>query len=248
MTLSLAWINTLFFVAIRVGTLFLLTPIQAIRDLPMPVRLLLTLAFSLILMPTLHSQSTDELDWLIGGVCEWANGLILATAVFLCFAIFQLAGHLIESEMGLNSLSAFNPSEQHQETVSSQWLSLLAVLFFFGIDGHVWLFKGLAFSFTLIPPGNISWFSGFSPLVKLFGLMFSMSFIMASPVLLAMLLMDWCAAVLTRNMPQVNPYFLVLPFKIILGLMLLALQTSVLKPLMQSAFLSLFQTWQEVLS
>ncbi len=248
MTLSISWITILLFICIRIGTVLLLTPIQAIHNLPIHARLLFVFSLSILITQGLPSLTpTNELTLLIGSLCEFINGLILATSIYACFAIFQIAGQLIESSVGLNTLAIFNPSAHQQEALSSHLLSLLAVLFFFGMDGHLWLFKGLYYSFLLIPPGSIKIFSHWTPVLKQCGLMFSISFMIASPIVLALVAIDLCGGIVTRNMPQISPYFLTLPIKIILGFVLFGLILDYFNPIAQGAFISLFAAWQEVM-
>ncbi|CEG57433.1 flagellar biosynthetic protein FliR [Legionella fallonii] len=249
MTLSLPWITSLFFIAIRLGTVLLFTPIQAIRQLPIPTRLIVTFTFSLLMVNYAPQQSiSNNSAILISSLAELSNGLILATSLYAAFAVFQIAGQLIDNEIGLNSLAVFNPGEHHQESFSSQFLSMLAVLFFFSMDGHLWLFKGLAYSFTIIPPGSLVLFAGFTPVIKQFGFTFAFAFTIASPIIVALLAVDLCGAVITRNMPQINTYFLIIPIKILLGLLLLVLMLNYMSPLANTVFERCFHSWQEFMS
>ncbi|MFI4963282.1 MAG: flagellar biosynthetic protein FliR [Legionellales bacterium] len=249
MTLSLPWLNTLFFIVIRLGTLLLFTPIQAISKLPIQTRLVFIFALGLLLANHQPSvQDNDTTNLLLGALAEFSNGLILASSIYAAFAVFQIAGQIIDNETGFNSIALFNPSEHSQESLSSHLLSMLAVLFFFGLDGHIWLFKGLTYSFVLIPPGSLTLFSGFTPVVKQFGFMFSIAFMIASPIVLTLLIIDLCGALVTRNMPQVSTYFLTLPIKILLGLFLFSMTLNYFTPISNAVFERCFQTWQEVMS
>lgn len=249
MTLSAPLLSNLFFVVIRLGTVLLFTPIQAIKLLPIQARLMLIFVLSLIFIEYLPNPvEMDNTRLVIGALAECCNGLILATSLYAVFAVFQIAGQLLDDQMGLNSIAIFNPSEHSAEPLSSHLLSMLAVLFFFGTDGHLWLFKALAHSFTIIPAGSISLFMGFTPIIKQFGFMFSMAFMIASPIVLALLIIDLCGGVLTRNMPQINTWFLTLPIKIMLGLFLFSLMIDYLLPQSNAVFEHLFQTWGVVLS
>lgn len=250
MTLSLLWLSDLFFISIRLGTVFLFTPIQAIRYLPIHARLLFIFTLSMFLANYVPSSPSilSNNAILLGGLAEFANGLILATSLYAAFALFQIAGQLIDNQTGFNATAIFNPSEHYQEALTSHLLSMLAILFFFSLDGHQWLFKGLAFSFAIIPPGTLTLFSGFIPVTKQFSFMFSMAFIIASPIILALLAVELCGALITRNMPQVSTYFLTLPIKIILGLFLLFMMMSYIAPITNTVFAQCFQSWQELMS
>ena len=248
MTLSLPWINHLFFIAIRLSAVLLFTPIQAIRQLPIHIRLLLVFIFSILFIGNTPNTALNNNHLLISGLVEFANGLILATSLYAAFAVFQIAGQIIDTQMGLNSLLLFKPDEHGQESVTGHLLSMLALLFFFSIDGHLWLFKGLCFSFTIIPPGTLSLFAGISPVLKQFSFMFSLSLMIASPIIIALVTLECASAILTRNIPQMNSYFFVLPLKIILGFIILILMLEYMNPLAQLAFESCFSTWQELMS
>lgn len=249
MTLSLPWITNLFFIAIRLGMVLLFTPIQAIRQLPIPTRLILIFAFSMLIANyTPYLQFIDNHTILISSIVELSNGLILAASIYAVFAVFQIAGQLIDNEMGLNALAVFNPGEHHQEPFSSQFLSMLAVLFFLGLNGHLWLFKGLAYSFTIIPPGSIALFPGFAPVIKQFSFTFTLAFMIASPIIVALLAIDLCGAVITRNMPQINTYFLIIPIKIFLGLILFIFMLNYISSPLNTVFEYCFRAWQEFMS
>lgn len=249
MTLSLPWLSELFCITIRIGTVLLFTPIQAIRQLPIHLRLLLIFIFSFLLLQQIPAViQPDTNRTLLAGIAEFSNGLILSSSLYAAFAVFQIAGQIIDNETGLNSLALFNPAEHSQEPLSSHLLSMLAVLFFFGLDGHLWLFKGLAYSFVIIPPGSLTLFAGFTPVIKQFGLMFSLALMIASPIIIALLVIDLCGAVITRNMPQISTYFITLPIKILLGFIILAMMLNYFTPIANKVFDHCFQTWQAVMS
>ncbi|CAM2804771.1 flagellar biosynthetic protein FliR [Legionella worsleiensis] len=249
MTLSVAWLTQLLLITIRLGTVLLFTPIQAIRQLPITIRLLLLFSISVLMTSNLKEYASfDESKLILGGIAEFANGVILASGLFAAFAVFQIAGQLIDNETGLNSLALFNPAEHSQDPLSSRLISMLAVLFFFNLDAHLLLLKGLSYSFIIIPPGTIALFPGFTPVIKQFGFMFTVGFMIASPVILALLAIDLFGGLITRNIPQINTYFLILPLKICLGLFLLSLMLGSLYPIVNEVFELCFQTWQELMS
>lgn len=249
MTLSISWLTSFMYITIRLGALIMLSPIGAIRNLPVHVRLLFLFSISALMNQIIGVYPAyDEMRLLIGALCEAANGLILCTSLYVCFSLFQMAGQLIENQIGLNTLAVFNPQAHQQEAVTSHLFSLLGVILFFGIDGHLWLFKGLAYSFMIIPPGTIELFRHPEALIQQFTLMFSMSVMLASPIIAVLLIIDLCGGIITRNMPQISPYFLTLPVKILLGFLLLGFTLDYLNPLSQQAFNLLFTTWKELMA
>lgn len=247
MNLSLPWINTLVLISIRLSTVLLFSPIQAIRLAPIHARVLLVFIFALVFINYLPIPETSS-SLFPGALLECANGIILSASLCACFAVFQIAGQIIDNQIGFNSIVLFNPAAHSQESLSSRLLSMLAVLFFFGVDGHLWLFKGLNHSFMLIPPGSLKLFSGFTPVIKQFAFMFSMAFMIASPIVLILLVIDLSCALITRTMPQLSTYFLSIPIKIILGLVVLHLILNYFARNSITVFSHCFEAWQELLS
>lgn len=78
--------------------------------------------------------------------------------------------------------------------------------------------------------------------------MFSMAVLLAGPIVLTLMIIDFSSAILTRNMPQVNTYFLTLPIKITLGLFMFSLLMNDINPFMQKVFQAYFQLMTEVMS
>jgi len=250
MTFRAAPLSTLFLVAIRLGTVLLFSPIEAIRLLPIHTRLFLVLIVSLLVVANVSfpSSANNELSLLLSGVAEFCNGLILSLSLYACFAVFQIAGQLLDTQMGFNSLAILNPSDHSHEPLSSRLLLMLAVLFFFALEGHHKLLQGLTLSFKIIAPGEIALFKGFSPIIQQFSFMFSLALLIASPVLVSLLIIDISAAVLTRNMPQISTYFLTLPIKILLGLFIFGLLLNYVSPLIEKAFQMCFHSMNLVMS
>ncbi len=246
MTISFPWLISALFIAIRLSMVVLFTPIHALRQVPIHVRLLFIICLSIILVSNLATIASDDSRLLLRCLAEFTNGLLLSLCLFALFSIYHIAGQLIDNQIGFNSIVLFNPHEHSQESLSARLLTMLAVLFFFTSNSHVWLFKGLSYSFQIIPPGGLNVFQGLTPIIKLFGLMFSLSLVLASPLIITLLSVDFCSALLTRTMPQINAYFFSLPAKIIFGLILLIVLLPYFSTLTQSFTDYWLHSWQEV--
>lgn len=246
MTLSLAWVTQLLFIAIRLSAVFIFTPIQAIRQLSIHTRLLFIFTFSLLFISSYSNIKPDYL--FLRCLSEFTNGLLLALGVQALFSIFQMTGQLMDNQLGLNSLVFFKPDEHGQESLSARLLTMLGLLIFFGSNSYLWFFKGLHYSFVVIPPGTLMLFEGFNSIIKEFAFMFSLSFIIASPLVICLITVDVCGALITRTMPQLNSYFFTLPLKIILGLIIFSSLLSYFTPITDRLFNQFFLSWQELMA
>ena len=246
MTLSLPWLQHLLFIATRLSVLFLFTPMQVIRNAPIQIRILIIFSLSSLLL--INSSVSPSENMLLSCTAEFINGLFLALSISVFFTVYQIAGQLIDNQLGINSLAFFKPDEPGQDSLSARLLSMLAVVFFFSSNSHLWFFKGLTYSFIIIPPGTLTLFSGFMPVLKQFSFMFYMAFLIASPLVISLLSLDFCFALVTRNMPYLNSYFFTLPLKIVLGLIIVILLLPYLNSVNEMMLEHCLQTWQELMS
>lgn len=240
-----------FFIVIRLGVVFLFSPIEAFRLLPIHGRLLLVFALSLLIanyLPSISIDPSNHSELVIKGCFEACNGLILSLMVYLTFAIFQIAGQLIDTQMGLNAVAILNPIEHTYDPLSARLLMMLAVLFFFALNGHHQLLQALLFSFKLITPGQFILFDGFKPIVQQTAFMFSFGLMLSAPIIASLLMIDISSAILTRNMPQISSYFLTLPIKILLGLAMFGFLLDHINPMMEKAFQRCFHTFMEMMA
>ena len=249
-TIAVAPLTTTFLVAIRLCTVLLLSPIEALRVVPIHARLLFVLILSALIASHLNikTESYSEIALAIAGLSEFCNGLILSLTLYAAFGVFQIAGELMDAQMGLNSQAIFNPTDHSHEPLSARLLMMLAVLYFFAVGGHFKLMQGLVFSFMIIPPGQLDLLNGYIPVIQQCSMLFSLSIMMASPVVIGLLIIDISAAILNRNMPQISTYFLTLPIKIMLGLIIFKMLLTYNNPAIDYVFSSCFQSWKAVMA
>jgi len=251
LSLDLNWIATVLLSSIRVGILFLMTPLLALGALPVNVRVLFVLALSAVLIAG-AATPIGTIDLSVAGLaaaaaCEVVLGGLLAFGLFAGFAAFQLAGRLLDLQLGLGVAVLFDPTTRSQAPLLGTLLFMVAVMFFFQIDGHHLVLRGLAYSLERIPPGTPMREIDFGALVAMFGAMFAFAAAISAPVVFVLLLADAALSIMARSMPQMNVFFAGLPLKILLGLLTLALSVPLMAPVAQKVFQSIFGYWQRVL-
>ena len=86
LVIDMGWIATVWLVAIRIGTIFLLTPLFALGGVPVRVRVLFVLALSLTLVTAIAPATTAVLNTpgglFIAAISEVVIGGLLAFGVF----------------------------------------------------------------------------------------------------------------------------------------------------------------------
>ena len=203
-----------------------LTPLFSAFAMPMLARLMfvLMLASLVVGLPgTVPAEMSVSLAYLAPALAREAGlGLMLSLGVHASFATFAIAGRLIDTQLGFTLGAVLDPVSKGHAAVVSSGLSLLAVVLFFVTDVHQLVFTGYFRTFDLLPLGRPWLIDGWYPVVVAAGGMFSMGFVIAAPVVVALLLADVVVAVVARNLPQMNLLFLSIPLKVLLGLSVMA--------------------------
>jgi flagellar biosynthetic protein FliR len=246
------WMLAVFCTAIRLGVLLLLSPVFASLGGLVTVRVLLTLSLSVLLVSGLHTALpaavTDIVPLVLLALAELVTGLTLAFGVFAAFGAFALAGKILDVQSGLGLGSVYDPVTRGGAPMFATMLNMLAVVVFFGLDAHHALLRGFAFSLQQVPPGSGFRAVDVEPVLRQFGLMFSLGVALIIPVMLCLLLTETGLAVVSRVLPQMNVFVVGVPAKIVVGLVLFAMMVGTLQPMMGRIFGAIFIYWEQVLT
>jgi flagellar biosynthetic protein FliR len=229
----------------------MLTPLMTLLKAPAVVRLMITLALGATLAAGLPVESRAQLGdastMAIGALSEVLLGALLAFGLHAAFGALQLAGRLIDLQIGFGVGGVFDPATHGQSSALAMGLQWAGVIVFFALDGHHALLRGVAYSLEHVRPGAPFFGYAMDEVVRMFGLVFSLGVVVGAPVIAALLMLEAGLAVVSKSLPQMNVYFVSLPLKIFLGLGLLALAMRQFAPLMGRGYLSVFEFWQKVL-
>ena len=248
-TIHVPLVITVFLVFIRFSTLMLMSPLFAIAQVPVQIRVFLLLFLSLILTLSLGlslpvaSLSFPQLIYY--GLFELVIGAAMAFGLFAAFAAFSFGGRILDFQMGFGVASLIDPATDQQAPLMGTFLNMLGVMVFFLVDGHHLVLKGLAYSLSQYPPGHLVQFT-LGTIVTQFGAMFVYAIMLVAPVVFTILMIDVAMAVAARTMPQVNMFIVMLPLKILVGLVVLMLSLVYLLPLMKKIYSSVFIYWQQL--
>jgi flagellar biosynthetic protein FliR len=230
---------TFFAVLVRYSVLIALMPIVGDRAVPVPVKILLSLAVSMALFPALVSRGQIQpgaaVGWgatpsgiifTVGG--EAVFGLLLSFVARLAFDTVTFGGNLVGTFMGLATASTYDPHQETQTQVVSQFQLALATLIFLAVDGHHLMLRAALDSYRVVGLGGTLGGLGQSVsqrLVEITGQVIRFGIQFAAPVAISMFAVNVAFGVVAKSMPQLN--VLVLSFAagslVCLGVLFLSL-------------------------
>ncbi len=256
LNIDIAWLVTVMLVFLRLGVLFVVSPIFSSLGGLVTIRVLFSLALSVMLVVGLKlplvaapvAQGGLNVVWLaLAAGSELVLGASMAFGVFAAFGAFSVAGKLLDIQTGLGMGNVYDPVTRTGSPLFATLLNLVAVAVFFGLDAHHAFIRGIAFSLQEVAPGRGLSELSLEPVLRQFGLTFSLGVALMIPVLLSLLLVEVGLAVISRTLPQMNILVVGIPIKIIAGVSIFAISIGTIGTVMGKIFTSIFAFWMQIL-
>jgi flagellar biosynthetic protein FliR len=211
----------------RVGAMVMLLPQIGEIGVPSRVRLVLALAISFALAPTVMSQYPQEapassiaLSILIAK--ETTIGVLVGAMARIIMSALQVAGFLIATQTGLAYAQTLDPSQGEQGAVLGNFLSILGTLMVFLTNLHHLAIGAIAGSYRMMPPGEALPTQDMAQLtINLVSGSFALGFQLAAPFLVFGFAVYAGLGLLARLMPQLQIFFVAVPINIVCGFLIL---------------------------
>lgn len=218
-------------VVTRMTGMVVLGPVFGHPHVPIQVRAFLVLALSLVITPVLVGTSfltlpVPESLFEYAGlmVVELALGIALGLGVSTIISGLQMAGSLIDQQIGTSLGSVFNPQFQNDSSLSGELLNQLGLAVFLIAGGHLLMISALIDTFQALPVGY-AWVS--ADLIELLSSFVHQSLVLAvqvsAPVMATMALVGLAIGFLGHSIPQLNVMVVGFPVRTLVGLLLLGL-------------------------
>ena len=198
-------------VFLRVIAFIFSMPVIGTSSVPSPVKVLLSLVLAMLLFPVLKLQNFDlikigdQIVFLAGR--EIFVGLFLGYMMRMFFFAIGIAGEIVGISSGAAQAQLFNPAMGSHSNIFEQFYTVMATLFFFGLNGHHMFLNGLAKSFELVPIADTAINSkAFTTVTIGFQAILVMGVKIAAPVMIAILVTNLAMGVLGRAVPQINVF------------------------------------------
>lgn len=242
----------LLFVFARVTGMLTSAPIFGSRTIPVIARVGLAVLLSLFLLP-LSSVAPDRqpsslamLAWWV--LVELAYGLSAGFVASLFLQAVQMAGHLIDTQVGFGMVNVFDPQFGQQVPLIGNFKFLLAMVVFLALQGHHMLISAMAENLRAVPAGTqlqMENAAGF--LVDSVAGMFVLALKIALPVMGTVLMTDVALGILARIMPQMNVFVVGITGKLVVGIFTLFLILPFYATFLEVGFEGIYRDFTRIL-
>lgn len=241
----LDYIPTFLLVFMRMTGLFVLSPVFGRRNVPAYLKIGMSFMMALVLLNTIPLQSIDIVNniWLYVWILfkEMLIGMAMGYITTLAFSAILIAGQIMDFQIGFGMVNAFDPVNEVAVPIVGNLINMMALLLFFGMNGHHVLISLLFDSYTVLPIGDFSikpdilWY-----ILEIFVQTFIWAIKLAIPLMAVLLLTEVMLGILSRALPQMNVFVMGMPIRLMIGLIMLLLVLPVYVNLMEPLFAEMF--------
>jgi flagellar biosynthetic protein FliR len=223
-----AWAGEFFWPLVRILALIGVSPLFSHRAFPVRAKVAFGVAIALVIAPAVQAPplgSTLDAGFFSILVRNILIGATLGFSVRILFTGIELAGQMIGLQVGLSFGGFFNPEAADTDNPVGNFVSLLVLLIFLSMDGHLIVLYGLRQSFDIFPilGGSDGHALAFDAIAAMGAQIFAIALTISLPILAVMLLINIVLGVMARVSPQLNLFAVGFPITLCSGMVVLFL-------------------------
>lgn len=220
----------------RISGLMISMPVFSYSQISVHIRVMLTFVLTIIISPLIIADFTVAITsvlslffFLMG---ELFIGLLIGFGARLVFEGFAMAGSFIGLQMGMAIMTVFDPTHEEQQPIISNLWIMVVVVFFLVTNSHYFLIETLFYNFKMIKLGAATLKPGIGQTIISGGsVIYDLALKFAAPSMIFLLTVDVAIAFMARVMPQLNIFFISLPLKLGIGIILLIISLRIFQGL-----------------
>ena len=220
------WLGFVWWPFVRFAGFFLVVPFFGDTRIPVMVRILLPMIFSIMcagIIDSVPSFNPFSIQAYVFAIYQFSFGFILGMVVLLFMNIFTIGGQAVSMQMGLAMAVMNDPSSGASVPVTARIFSITSMLLLLSFDAHLIILDIFVDSFRQWPFDTEYPFESIKHVVTMFGWMFSSALIIAIPAMLTMMLSNVTFGFLGKIAPSLNVFTLGFPMTMLLGMFALML-------------------------
>ncbi|MCR4510436.1 flagellar biosynthetic protein FliR [Pseudomonas sp. GLN_6] len=218
-----AWVGSFLLPLFRIAALLMFMPVIGTQLVSARVRLYLSLAICVVIMPTLPPMPVIDainLQAFLWIAQEILIGMMLGFVLQLFFQVFVIAGQIVAMQMGLGFASMIDPANGISVPVIGQVFMILVTLLFLAMNAHLVVFEVLTESFFTLPVGSGFLVENYWEIANKLSWVMGAALLLVLPAVTALLVVNLAFGVMTRAAPQLNIFSIGFPLTLVLGLVI----------------------------
>ncbi len=225
----------------RVAAFMSAIPVLFSGQTPIMIRTGLAVLIALIIFPVMApfipEMTFNPPSFFLLIFAEVLLGLLVGLIARLIFTAVEYGGTIIGYKMGFAAANIFDPQNQQQISLISQFQNIFAILIFLALDIHHLFLYAAVNSYEYLPPGHFNVTGEAVPyLLELISKMFVLGVQFSAPVLAVLILSSLVLGILARVFPQLNVFLISFPINIGIAFTVIGLTLSLVFILLRREF------------
>jgi flagellar biosynthesis protein FliR len=233
-------------VFMRAAGIFLTAPVFSSRNMPVMVKASWILLVAFLVFPVVDFKTlvlpSSGLPLALGVLRELLIGFSIGLGATLIFTGIQLAGQIVDIQMGLGMVNIIDPTSNTQISAMGQYYFMIATLVFLAVNGHHVLLRAVVESFDLVPLGQAQLSPALgTEMMNLFSQVFFIAFRVGAPVIGALFITNMALGVVARTVPQMNVFIVGMPLNLAVGFLITAVSMGFFTFILQGIFNGMYR-------
>lgn len=210
----------------RISGFFVSVPLFSTKQLPVMHRVAFSAFLAYYAMFTLTEPVQMSDEFILQVVYEVLIGLSIGILINILFFAPQIAGGVIDVQLGLAMASTYDPMFGGQSPLIGRFYYIFTLFILLSSNLHLLLIDGIYYSFQIYPPGQpMINFTEASLMmaVKVVAMTMMVALQLALPMMASLLLVDLALGFLAKSAPQFNIFAIGFSFKLIAGFSVMVL-------------------------
>lgn len=210
-------------VLVRTSGIFIFSPFFSSQNVPSIAKIGLTLAISILISMTITSPVDYSLLPLALVIFkELLVGIIIGFISYAFFSAFYVMGQIIDMKIGFGMANVIDPQNRVQIPLLGNFYYIFSFIIFLGINGHHRIILALRDSYSYIPINSFNYTESTKTLIiDILAKSFEIGLKLSLPIVVVIFLADIILGILSKTIPQLNFFVVGMPFKILIGLVLI---------------------------
>ncbi|MCR4788020.1 MAG: flagellar biosynthetic protein FliR [Lachnospiraceae bacterium] len=220
-------------VLVRVTSFAFVAPFFSMNNTPRPVKIGLSFFITVLLFNVIPHDPLSYgtlLEYFGILVREVLTGLLIGLGANLCTMIVNFAGHIADMEVGLSMVSLMDPATRNNVTITGVYYNYMVMMMLLISGMHRYLISALAETYTLIPINGQVFHDNklISAFIEFMGEYMLIGFRICLPIFAVMIILNAVLGILAKISPQLNMFAVGIQIKVLTGLAILLVSTSML--------------------
>lgn len=219
-------------VLVRTLALAIQAPYFGTQSVPIMIRVAIGLSLSFFYVlshPNMQVEIPDSpFPFIMMLVQEFLTGVLFGYAANIVIAAIQVAGEIIDVQIGLSMVMLLNPQTKSQTTVMGKFFYQIAMIVLILSYAHLFFLKAFFETFEILPIGTFDYTSGLGigALIGITTQIFRLGAQLAMPAIVVIFITDFGLGMMNRVAPQINILELNFALKPTVGALLVVIMFS----------------------